>query len=443
MRLNPLALLVAFVLVAAVLTYVLPAGRFDRRDDVATGRTVVVPGSYRAVPPSPVGPFQAAVAIPKGMVAGASLIFLVFIAGGAFGVVERTGALRQGVEWMADRLQSRERLVVPISCVIFATGGVVEGMWEEIIALVPVLLVLTRRVGFDAVTAVGMSLGAAGVGAAFSPMNPFGVGIAQKFAELPLMSGWGFRVAVLVPAVALWTAGTLRHALRTRTTPEAPAASSRVVLGWRNSFTLAALVGTFPVLAVGVLQYGWDLEQMSAAFFVMGAATGLLGGLGVRGTSDAFIDGCRSMVYAALMLGVARSIFVVLDEGRIVDTIVNALVTPLAQFPVAVFAVGVSVVQSLLTLPVPSSSGRVALTMPIYVPVADLLGLSRQTLVTATQYWPGMLGQLLPTDGALMAVLTLAGVSYQQWLRFAVPLCAALMMLGLAALGVAVALDVQ
>ena len=443
MRLNPLALLVAFVLVAAVLTYVLPAGRFDRRDDVATGRTVVVPGSYRAVPPSPVGPFQAAVAIPKGMVAGASLIFLVFIAGGAFGVVERTGALRQGVEWMADRLQSRERLVVPISCVIFATGGVVEGMWEEIIALVPVLLVLTRRVGFDAVTAVGMSLGAAGVGAAFSPMNPFGVGIAQKFAELPLMSGWGFRVAVLVPAVALWTAGTLRHALRTRTTPEAPAASSRVVLGWRNSFTLAALVGTFPVLAVGVLQYGWDLEQMSAAFFVMGAATGLLGGLGVRGTSDAFIDGCRSMVYAALMLGVARSIFVVLDEGRIVDTIVNALVTPLAQFPVAVFAVGVSVVQSLLTLPVPSSSGRVALTMPIYVPVADLLGLSRQTLVTATQYWPGMLGQLLPTDGALMAVLTLAGVSYQQWLRFAVPLCAVLMMLGLAALGVAVALDVQ
>ena len=147
--------------------------------------------------------------------------------------------------------------------------------------------------------------------------------------------------------------------------------------------------------------------------------------------------------FAALMLGVARSIFVVLDEGRIVDTIVNALVAPLAQFPVAVFAAGVSVVQSLLTLPVPSSSGRVALTMPIYVPLADLLGLSRQTLVTATQYWPGMLGQLLPTDGALMAVLTLAGVSYQQWLRFAVPLCAALMMLGLAALGVAVALDVQ
>jgi uncharacterized ion transporter superfamily protein YfcC len=443
MRVNPLALLVGFVLFAAVLTHVLPAGRFERRDDAATGRTVVVPGSYRAVPASPVGPFQAAVAIPKGMVAGASLIFLVFIAGGAFGVVERTGALRHGVEWMADRLQSRERLVVPISCVFFATGGVVEGMWEEIIALVPVLLVLTRRVGFDAVTAVGMSLGAAGVGAAFSPMNPFGVGIAQKFAELPLMSGWAFRVAVLVPAVVLWTAGTLRHALRTRTTPEAPASSARVFLGWRHGLTLAVLVGTFPLLAVGVLQYGWDLEQMSAAFFLMGVATGLLGGLGVRGLSDAFIDGCRSMVYAALMLGVARSIFVVLDEGRIVDTIVNALVTPLAQFPVAVFAAGVSVVQSLLALPVPSSSGRVALTMPIYVPLSDLLGLSRQTLVTATQYWPGMLGQLLPTDGALMAVLALAGVSYQQWLRFAAPLCAALMLLGLVALGVAVALDVQ
>ena len=155
------------------------------------------------------------------MVAGASLIFLVFIAGGAFAIVDRTGALRHGVEWLADRLQNRERLVVPISCAVFATGGVVEGMWEEIVALVPVLLVLTRRVGFDAMTAVGMSLGAAGVGAAFSPMNPFGVGIAQKLAELPLMSGWRFRVAVLIPAVALWTWGTMRHAARTRTTPEA------------------------------------------------------------------------------------------------------------------------------------------------------------------------------------------------------------------------------
>jgi uncharacterized ion transporter superfamily protein YfcC len=443
MRLNPFVLLVSFVLFAAALTWVLPAGQYERRSDAASGRSVVVPGSFHSVPPAPVGPFQAIVALPKGMVSGASLLFLILIAGGAFTIVDRTGALRHGVEWLADRLQNRERLVVPISCTVFATGGVVEGMWEEIVALVPVLLVLTRRVGFDAITAVGMSLGAAGVGGAFSPMNPFGVGIAQKLAELPLMSGWRFRVAVLIPAVALWTWGTMRHAMRTRTTPESSGPAEHRALSARHVFALLSIVGLFPVLAVGVLFYGWDLEQMAAAFFLMGVVVGLTAGLGIQGTSDAFFDGCRSIVYAALVIGVARSVFVVLDEGRVVDTIVNALVTPLMGYPTAVFAGGVSVVQSLLALPVPSTSGRVALTLPILVPMADLLGLSRQVLVTATQYWPGMLNQFLPTDGALMAILVLAGVPYRQWLRFCLPLCGALMLLGLVALGIAVRLNLQ
>ena len=443
MRLNPFVLLVSFVLFAAALTWVLPAGQYDRRQDAATGRSVVVPGSFHTVPPAPVGPFQAITAIPKGMVNGASLLFLIFIAGGAFGIVDRTGALRHGVEWLAYRLQSRERLVIPLSCAVFAAAGVVEGFWEETIALLPALLLMTRRVGFDAITALGMSLGAAGVGAAFSPMNPFGIGIAQTLAELPLMSGWQFRVAVLIPAVAIWTWGTMHHAARTRTTPESSDAGTRPVMGWRHGFALLAFMGLFPVLAVGVVVFGWDLEQMGAAFFLMGVTVGLAAGLGIQGTTDAFFDGCRSMVFAALVLGVARSIFVVLDDGRVVDTIVNGLVTPLTGYPPVVFAGGVSVVQSLLALPVPSSSGRVALTLPILVPAADLLGLSRQVLVTATQYWPGMLNQFLPTDGALMAILVLAGVPYRQWLRFCLPLCAAVMLLGLVALGIAVRLNIQ
>jgi uncharacterized ion transporter superfamily protein YfcC len=443
MRLNPFVLLIAFILFAAALTWVLPAGRYERRLDAATGRNVVVAGSYRAVAPAPVGPFQAVTAIHKGMVNGASLLFLVFIAGGALGIVDRTGALRHGVEWLAYRLQTRERLVIPLSCLAFAAAGVVEGFWEETIALVPVLLLLVRRVGFDAVTAVAMSMGAAGVGAAFSPMNPFGVGIAQKMAELPLLSGWPFRMAVLIPAVAIWTWGTMRHAARTRTTPEAHDGDTRPEMSWGHGFALLAFVAVFPVFAVGVVAFGWDLEQMAAAFFLMGVIVGLSAGLGIHGTSEAFFDGCRSMVFAALVLGVARGVFVVLDDGRILDTIVDMLVRPLMGLPATAFAGGVSVVQSLLAMPVPSSSGRVVLTMPILVPLSDLLGLSRQVLVMATQYWSGMVNQVLPTDGALLAVLALAGVPFPHWLRFAVPLSVALMVLGLAAIAVAVALDVQ
>jgi uncharacterized ion transporter superfamily protein YfcC len=441
MRLNPFVLLIAFILFAAALTWVLPAGQFERRLDAATGRNVVVPGSYRAVEPAPVGPFQAITAIHKGMVNGAALLFLVFIAGGALGIVDRTGALRHGVQWLAYRLRRRERLVIPLACVAFAAAGVVEGFWEETVALVPVLLLLVRRVGFDAVTAVAMSMGAAGVGAAFSPMNPFGVGIAQKMAELPLLSGWQFRIAVLIPAVAIWTWGTMRHASRTRTAPEALDEGPRPEISRGHGFALLAFVAVFPVFAIGVVAFGWDLEQMAAAFFLMGVVVGLSAGLGIQGTSEAFFDGCRSMVFAALVLGVARGVYVVLDEGRILDTIVDMLVRPLMGLPTTVFAGGVSLVQALLSGPVPSSSGRVVLTMPILVPMSDLLGLSRQALVTASQYWSGMTNQFLPTDGALMAVLTLAGVPYQQWLRFCLPLCVVLMLLGFVALSAGISLN--
>ena len=149
------------------------------------------------------------------------------------------------------------------------------------------------------------------------------------------------------------------------------------------------------------------------------------------------------MTFAAILIGVARGVFVVLDEGKIVDTIINALVTPLAQLPVTLYAMGISVVQTVLAVPVPSSSGRVTLTLPILVPLSDLLGLSRQVTVTATQYGPGIVGQFMPTDGALMAILAVAGVRFEQWLKFCLPVCAALFVYGLAAVALAAFLNLQ
>jgi uncharacterized ion transporter superfamily protein YfcC len=149
------------------------------------------------------------------------------------------------------------------------------------------------------------------------------------------------------------------------------------------------------------------------------------------------------MAYAGVLIGVARAIFLVLDQGKIVDTIIQALVTPLAHLPATVFAVGMTFVQTIIAVPVPSSSGRAVLTMPILVPLADLLGVSRQVTVLAYQYGPGVLGQALPTNGVLMAILALAGVRYEQWLRFSAPLCAALFVLGIVAIGLAVGIGLQ
>src|SRR5205807_2134486 len=326
---HPLVLLVAGTALAAAASWVLPAGQYERRDDPVTGRRVVVAGTYHAVPPHPVGPWRALVAIPKGMADAASVIFFVFLIGGAFTVVDRTGALRGAVDWLVRRLARRDALVIPAACLTFALGGVLDNMKEEIIALVPVMLLLVRRLGFDSVTAVAASLGAAAVGAAFSPINPFQVGIAQQLAQLPLLSGSLFRSAALC--------------------------------------------------------------------VVMGVVAGLCGGLGVGGTAAAFVDGFRAMAYAALLIGFARAIYVALDQGRIVDTIVRGLFTPVAGLPLALSALGMLLLHAAVHVAVPSPSGHAVLTLPILVPLSDLLGLSRQVTVLAYQYGGGLCELLTPT----------------------------------------------
>jgi uncharacterized ion transporter superfamily protein YfcC len=436
---HPLALLVGGVLLAAALSYVLPAGKYDRREDPATGRSVVVAGTYHSVPPHHVGPFAALVAIPEGMADAAAVVFFVFLVGGAFTIVDRTGALRHGVDGLVQRLERREAWVIPIASVAFATAGALENMQEEIIALIPVLLLLTRRAGFDALTAVAMSAGAAAVGAAFSPINPFQVGIAQKLASLPLLSGWAFRLPVLVVAVALWIWGTLRHAARTRRPPEMVEDPAHSVTGARQGVVLALVLVAFAVFVYGVMRLGWDFNQMSAVFFLMGIAAGLVGGLRISGTVEAFVEGLRDMTLAALLIGFARAIYVVLDRGQIIDTIVHGMFGPLAQLPLAASAIGMMVVHTAIHVPVPSVSGQAVLTMPLLVPLSDLLGLSRQVTILAYQYGAGLCDLLTPTNGGLMAVLAAARVPYERWLRFLMPVYLGLVLLGMIAIGVALA----
>jgi uncharacterized ion transporter superfamily protein YfcC len=218
---HPLALLTACVFAAAVLTWIVPAGQYDRRDDPAASRKIVVAGSYHRVGAHPLGPFDTLLAVPHGMIDAAPVIFFVFLVGGAFTVVDETGALRQAVGSLVLAVGDRSTLVIPIVAIAFAAAGALENMAEEIIALVPVLMLVTRRLGFDAITGVAISIGASAIGAAFSPINPFQVQIAQKVAGLPLLSGWAFRAAVMALALTVWIGWTWRHALKTRRRAEA------------------------------------------------------------------------------------------------------------------------------------------------------------------------------------------------------------------------------
>ena len=449
---HPLVLLTACVLLAALASHLLPAGEYERRDDEATGQSLVVAGTYHEVDPSPVGLFDAIVALPRGMADAAEVIFLVFLIGGAFTVVDETGALKRGVASLIRSLRGRDLLVIPVVSVFFATGGVVENMQEEIIPLVPVLLILTRRLGFTPMVAVAMSAGAAFVGSAFSPINPFQVSIAQRLAELPLMSGSGFRIIFLALALTFWIGMTMRYARRTRESREdvagdasaadggrAPGADGASHDGVRTSdLGIFALVfATFAMAVVGMMYLGWGFNELSAAFFVMGVIVGLLAGMRVQGTAEAYVRGFRSMAYAGLLIGFARAIYVVLQDGRIVDTIVHAMFTPLEGLPVLASSFGMVAAQTAIHVPVPSVSGQAVLTMPLLVPLSDLLGMSRQVTVLAYQYGAGLCELLTPTNGALMAILASAGVRYEDWIRHVVPLYLGLVALGLAAIAIA------
>jgi uncharacterized ion transporter superfamily protein YfcC len=344
---------------------------------------------------------------------------------------------------MVQRLKRRELLVIPICCIAFAAGGALENMQEEIIPLVPVLLLLTTRLGFDPLVAAAVSVGAAGVGSAFSPINPFQVGIAQKLAGLPLLSASGYRLVFLALALALWIAATIRYARGTRTVGERPSAEVVEIVNRRDGVVLGLVIVTFAIFIVGVMKYGWDFDQMSALFFIMGVIAGLIGGLGVNGTAEAFVEGFRSMAFAGLLIGFARAIYVVADQGQIIDTIVNGLFTPLSHFPVAVAAVGMMVVQLLVHFPVPSVSGQAVLTLPVLVPLSDLLGLSRQVTVLAYQYGGGLADIMVPTNGALMAILAASGVPFGKWIRFLAPVYAGLFLIGVVAVGIGIVIGLS
>jgi uncharacterized ion transporter superfamily protein YfcC len=416
------------VAVAAALTWILPSGQFERRLDPATGRHIVVAGTYRAVDRAPVGPLAAAVAVPRGFVAGADVIAVVLFVGGAWVVVDRLGTLPALVAMLVWRFRRRGLWAIPAVCLFFAAMGALENMQEEIIPLVPVLLVLGQGLGVDDVVVVAMSAGAAMIGSAFGPTNPFQAGIALKLAQLPPVASGGLRLAMFIAGLVIWIAWTMRYAVRNRVTdtglgpqPSGPWSETTGFgprLPARHALILAIVLTPMAVYVYGALRLDWGLNELSGAFLLGGLVAGLVGGLGPTGTLTAYLEGAQGLLPAALMIGVARSISLVLEDGRVVDTILYSLVAPLSHVSPTVGALLQIPMQALVHVAVPSVSGQAVLTMPLVVPLADLMGVSRQVPVLAYQTGSGLTELLTPTNGALMAVLLAAGVPFQRWIRF-------------------------
>jgi uncharacterized ion transporter superfamily protein YfcC len=415
---NALTILVAFILGAGVLTYIIPKGKYERVMDASSKREVVVPGSYKTVQAENLSPFQILLCIPRGISKGVEVMVLIFLVGGCLFIVEKTGALTEGVFYLTSHVKGKESSALVLIGFLFALGGATEGMEEEVIPLIPAVLVFTGSLGYSPLVAVGVSYGSAVIGASFSPINPFGAVIAQKVAEVTFLSNGLFRVTVFITAFVLWMIIVIHYANRHRI--EKQNEESNYVTKFSNSHVLilCLVMAAFILLIYGMLSLGWGFNEISAEFFVVAIVIGLIGKLGLNGTFISYIEGLQTMTFAAMIGGLAYGIPLVLEEGLIIDSIIYGLFTPLRYVPPALSAIGMMFSQALLHLLVPSYSGQAVLTMPILAPLSDLIGLSRDVCVMAFQYGAVLMNMISPTNGALMAIITIAGIPYDDWFKF-------------------------
>jgi len=248
---------------------------------------------------------------------------------------------------------------------------------------------------------------------------------------------------VLVLAMVLWIGMTMRYAAGARVLASEASGEPGESLTARDLSVLGLIAATFSTAIWGLLVLDWDFNRLSASFFIMGVIAGLVSRMGFGGTADAYVRGFREMAYAALLLGFAGAITVVLGQGRIIDTIVHGIFVPLESLPRLASALGMMVAQAAVHVPVPSNSGQAVLTMPVLVPVSDLLGLPRQVTILAYQYGGTLADLVTPTNGSLLAVLAAADVPYEAWLKYVVPLYAALIALSAVAIAVAIAIGLS
>jgi uncharacterized ion transporter superfamily protein YfcC len=460
---NAYVLIFGLLIVAAALTWVIPPGMFERTE--LNGRTVVVPGTYQLVQPDqplppgnvvrpePQGVFDVLRAPLQGFVQAAEIIVFILVVGGAFKVLEATGAVRAGIGRVIVAFRGREILLIPIVMVLFSLGGAIFGMSEETIPFVMLFVPLALALGYDSITGTAMPFVAAGAGFAAAFINPFTLGIAQGIAELPPVSGIGYRALVWLVTTGIAIAWVMRYAARVRRDPsrsptfeqdqarrEAEGLGREADAAWHSldagmtrthQLVLALFALTIVLLIVGVLAWGWYIEEIGALFLGFGIVAAIAARLSGDQAVEAFLKGAAELVGAALVVGLARGILVLSQNGGIIDPILAFLSGGIGALPPVVSAQLMFLTQTLLNFFVPSGSGQAALSMPLMAPLADLVGITRQTAVLAYQFGDGFSNLIIPTSGVLLGVLGAARISWVVWARWMLPLQLVFLLIGL------------
>ena len=427
-------ILVALILLAVAATYVVPAGEYTRYTDEATNRTLVEAGSFHYVESHPVSFLTVPALIYRAIVKAASTVTFILIIGGSFEIITSTGILTVLCKKMAKAFRGREYFVIPAFLLLFSVFGTTMGMSAEVMIFVPIGIALAASLGLDKVTGTAMIAMGAASGFTAGILNPFNVGVAQDIAEIPMFSGMGYRIFILGVLLVIDTVYITWYAKRVKADPtksiiygepedqEFTFDDTEEALNLTHGLTLAVIVAGFAVLIYGLSKLGWYFEEMSAIFIAMGVLCGIVNRYSPNKIAATFGNGAKGIVVGALIVGIARGVELALSDAMILDTIVHAIASIVNILPQSLKAVGMFLAQSLVNCVITSGTGQAAVTMPLMVPVADLIGITRQTAVLAFQLGDGFSNSVLPTSSALMGYLVVSKIPYVKWLKFMMPL---------------------
>jgi len=446
---HTLALLFFLMIAALVATWLVPQGFFA--EDPESGR--VVPGSYEVVAEREIlSPLTLFTAIPRAFVDAGPIIFFLFIIGGVLAIIRATGTIDALLGRLLDRFGDRPGMLILAVVFVFALASSAVGSSGEYIPFVLILVALCRAMRMDAMTAVGMVVAGYGVGYGVAAFNQYTVVVAQGIAGLPTYSGWPLRLALLVPFVLIAVHHVWRYADGVRRDPstslvaDGPPAGADPPAHYPSLEPghVAIVLAFFAALGVGVwgiATRGWYLNELGACFLVLGLVAAAVGRLGPSRASEKFIDGARDLTETAILVGIARGIALIMEDGQILHTIVHYLSLPLSLVGAELSAVGMMLIQAVLNLFIPSGSGQAYVTMPLMAPLADLVEVPRQVAVLAYQMGDGFTNMIIPTNAILMGILGVAGISYASWFRFCLPLIIKLYAAGAVVLVLAVLMD--
>lgn len=447
-------ILFSIIVIAAIATYIVPAGQFERVVEPVSGRNIVAPDSFHLVEQNPTSILGVFFSMVQGFISASDIIFLIFFAYANVYVIIKAGAFHGLVKNLIVKTKGKQELMIPIFMLVFGLAGSTYGEMETIYAVIPVFVGIAIAMGYDAIVGLSMTGLAVATGFASATTNPFTIGIAQGISELPLFSGLLLRWIIFFVFMAVITWYTMRYAAKIKKNPELSVVMDinfgdlsmkeediiNAEYTWKHKLMITVFLVTIAAIVFGTLNLGWYINEMSGLFLLGMIICGVIAGYGPSKIAEVFIEACSGIVVGAMVVGLARSILVIMQDGNIIDSVVYGLYQPLKNLPSWASAQGMLVVQNIINFFIPSGSGQATAIMPIMAPLADLAEVPRQVAVLAYQFGDGYSNLLWPT--ATIAVMCgVSKVPLDRWYKYFLPLFGIMFILQIIFLSIAVAIN--